>query len=140
MMNLLRYKWLILDVPVDKEWILRILSCLTNYGKYIIQPKRSKIALPWPPSPPCTPALHRSFGAIGTFGPCGLGQTKPTAFLATDGLKWLSHQGYCRGTQTTDKYAQKAVTCLTNDEYRTVHMQNIFSLKCSLIALNFRFT
>ena len=28
-MNLLRYKWLILDILVDKEWILRILSCLT---------------------------------------------------------------------------------------------------------------
>jgi len=39
------------------------LSPLTNYGKYIIQPKRSKIALSWPLSPPRTPALHRSVGA-----------------------------------------------------------------------------
>jgi len=74
---LLRYEWLILD----KSWILWILSSLTYYGKYIIQPKRSKIALSWPPSPPRTPALHRSFGAIDTFGPWGLGPTKSTAFL-----------------------------------------------------------
>jgi len=64
---LLRYKWLMLD----KEWILWILSSLTYYGKYIIQPKRSKFALLWPPSPPRTPALHWSFGVIGIFGPCG---------------------------------------------------------------------
>jgi len=62
---LLRYKWLILDKRVN----FTDLSSLTYYGKYIIQPKRSKIALSWPLSPPRTPALHRSVGAIGTFGP-----------------------------------------------------------------------
>ena len=50
-------------------YVALILSSLTYYGNYIIQPKRSKIALPWPLSPPRTPALHRSFYAIGTFGP-----------------------------------------------------------------------
>jgi len=39
-MNLLRYKWLILDILVDKEWILRILSCLRNYGKYRVAQKK----------------------------------------------------------------------------------------------------
>jgi len=34
-MNLLRYKWLILDILVDKEWILPILCGLTNYDKYV---------------------------------------------------------------------------------------------------------
>jgi len=29
-----------------------------------------KIALPWPLSPPRTPALHRSIGTRGTFWPC----------------------------------------------------------------------
>ena len=48
---LLRYKWLILDKRVN----FTDLSSLTIYGKYIIQPKRSKIAL--------------VAGAIGTFGP-----------------------------------------------------------------------
>ena len=47
-MNLLRYllrnKWLILDKRVN----VTDLSSLTYYGNYIIQPKRSKIALSWP--------------------------------------------------------------------------------------------
>ena len=37
-MNLLRYKWLTLDILVDKE-STRIVM-LRNYGKYIIQPKK----------------------------------------------------------------------------------------------------
>jgi len=80
-MNLLQYLLWYKRLILDKSWILWILSSLTYYGKYIIQPKRSKIALPWPPSPPRTPALHRSFGTIGTFGPWDPGPTKPTTFL-----------------------------------------------------------
>jgi len=44
----------------------RTLVHFHSLASIIIQPKRSKIALPWPLPPPRTPALHRSIGTRGT--------------------------------------------------------------------------
>jgi len=51
------YKWLILDKRVN------FMDLSSSYGKYIIQPKRSKIALPW------TLLLHARRRFIGALVP-----------------------------------------------------------------------
>ena len=149
-------RWICLRFASVNTWQNRqfcIFVYFASLASILIQPKRSKIALPWPALSPRTPALHRSIGSRGNVAldPAGSWPDQATGSLKKSEtsvfwFQWILNIFKCmlllisRKIQRTSYYGHRKpdyIQC--HDLLTLLYMYEIGNLDMNIIMISYSF-